>query len=109
MLSEIKHPGKRPTVVVICGSTRFHKRMHEVALGETLEGNIVLVVGSDDKSDDEMGITEEEKEYLEALHRHKIDMADEVLVVCPGGYVGESVRKEISYASECGKRIRFEE
>lgn len=108
-LHSVKHPGSAPTVVVICGSTRFHREMHRVTLWETLQGRIVLVVGTDDKSDDELGITPEQKECLEALHRHKIDMAAEVLIVNPGGYIGESTAKEIDYATSHHKVVRYTE
>ncbi|MBB2924428.1 hypothetical protein [Cellulomonas cellasea] len=37
----------------------------------------------------------------------KIDLADRVLVVNPGGYVGESTSKEIAYARATGKPISF--
>jgi hypothetical protein len=34
-------------------------------------------------------------------------MADEVYVVDPGGYVGESTRGEIAYAEALGKPVRY--
>jgi hypothetical protein len=43
------------------------------------------------------------------LHRHKIDLADRVVVVNPGGYVGESTAAEIAYARAAGKRVDFTE
>ena len=39
----------------------------------------------------------------------KIDLADRVLVVNPGGYVGESTSREIAYARETGKPVSFTE
>lgn len=44
---------------------------------------------------------------LGAVHLQKIRMADEVYVVDPGGYVGESTRREIAYAESLGKPVRF--
>ncbi|MEU3297051.1 hypothetical protein ABZ722_32515 [Streptomyces longwoodensis] len=41
------------------------------------------------------------------LHRRKIEVADEVLIVNPGGYIGDSTRSEITYASSLGKPIRY--
>jgi hypothetical protein len=35
------------------------------------------------------------------------DLADRVLVVNPGGYVGESTSREIAYARAAGKRVSF--
>lgn len=48
-----------------------------------------------------------QKAVLDALHLHKIDLADRVLIVNPGGYVGESTQKEIAYAQATGKPIAF--
>ena len=52
-------------------------------------------------------ITHEQKTALDALHLRKIDLADRVLVVNPGGYVGESTSREIEYAHATGKPISF--
>lgn len=51
----------------------------------------------------------EQKDLLDALHRHKIDLADRVLIVNPGGYVGESTRDEIAYAEAAGKLVSYTE
>jgi len=51
----------------------------------------------------------EQEAMLDALHRHKIDLADRVLVVNPGGYLGESTRSEIDYARASGKPVSFTE
>lgn len=45
------------------------------------------------------------KEMLDDMHFSKIDMADEIFVVNPGGYVGESTAREIGYALSCGKPV----
>ena len=34
-------------------------------------------------------------------------MVDEVYIVDPGGYVGESTRREIAYAESLGKPVRY--
>ncbi|MFJ7325987.1 hypothetical protein ACIQVN_06990 [Streptomyces cyaneofuscatus] len=52
-------------------------------------------------------ITDERKAALDALHLRKIDLADRVLVVIPGGYVGESTSREIAYAHAAGKPVSF--
>nr|WP_203644049.1 hypothetical protein [Streptomyces sp. SID14478] len=68
----------------------------------TLAGVIVLAPGEADES-----ITNEQKTALGALHLRKIDLADRVLVVNPGGYIGESTSREIAYARAAGKPISF--
>jgi hypothetical protein len=45
------------------------------------------------------------KIQLDELHKRKIDLADRVLVLNVGGYIGESTRSEIAYADAHGKPI----
>jgi hypothetical protein len=47
------------------------------------------------------------KGRLGGVHVQKIRMADEVYIVDPGGYVGESTRREIAYAESLGKPVRY--
>ena len=91
----------------MCGSTRFGEAFRRANLAETLAGRIVLSIGCDYKSDDALGLTPDVKERLDELHLWKIDMADEVLVLNVGGYVGESTRREIVYAKRNGKPVRY--
>jgi hypothetical protein len=41
------------------------------------------------------------------VHLHKIRLADEVYVVDPGGYLGDSTRREIAYAKSLGTPVRY--
>jgi len=52
-------------------------------------------------------ISEGTKAALDKLHLRKIELADEVLVLNVGGYIGESTRRELEYARKLGKTIRF--
>jgi len=47
------------------------------------------------------------KAKLDELHKRKIDLADEVLILNVGGYIGESTMSELVYARKLGKAIRF--
>lgn len=96
---------ERPTVVCLCGSTRFRQEMTDTNARLTLSGSIVLAPGVFAHDGDE--ITEDQTRDLDALHLRKIDMADEVLIVDPGGYVGESTKHEIAYARKQGKPLYF--
>lgn len=101
-----------PKIVCLCGSTRFFKEFTEANYKETVAGNIVLSVGfyphsSKEAHGEHLGITEEEKIKLDELHKRKIDLADEVLVLNVGGYVGRSTRSEIEYATRLAKPIRY--
>jgi hypothetical protein len=100
----------RPEIVCICGSTRFANEMSAANRDLTLAGVIVVAPGvllrAEDREADEL-ITSEQKTALDALHLRKIDLADRVLVVNPGGYIGESTSREIAYAHATGKPISF--
>lgn len=104
---------KRPTIVCLCGSTRFYDVFSKLNLEETLAGKIVLSIASDRQTEESifqsMNTSELEltKQKLEKLHFQKIDLADEILVVNVGGYVGESTTREILYARETQKNVRW--
>jgi len=104
-------PKDFPKIVCLCGSTRFSDAFKEANLRETIAGNIVLSIGCDTKSDKDLMIlgelTEEAKEKLDQLHKRKIDLADEILVLNVGGYVGDSTASEIRYAVVNNKEIRY--
>ncbi len=106
----------RPTVVCLCGSTRFWRTFQELGLQETLAGRIVLSIGAARAADDDDrtfgGYTpaaeyDAVKDQLDELHKRKIDLADEILVLDVGGYVGPSTRSEIEYAQAAGKPVRW--
>lgn len=119
----------RPTVVCLCGSTKFFNEYMKANYDETMAGRIVLTVGAfvhlskqRVSVDGCMGmqeavvdvihrtgeqLTSQEKFMLDALHMCKIDMADEILVLNVGGYIGESTAREIAYAHMRGKKIRY--
>lgn len=104
-----------PIIVCLCGSTRFWREFQRASLRETMEGKIVLSIGAASGTDDEHfgNLPQEEydrvKEMLDDLHLHKIDLADEVLVISENGYIGSSTRREIDYALSLNKRIRWME
>lgn len=96
-----------PEIVCLCGSTRFMEAFQAANLRLTLAGKIVLSVGCNTKSDVGLGITPEVKVMLDDLHKRKIDMADSVLVLNVGGYIGDSTRSEVEYAKRNGKRVEY--
>jgi len=104
---------KRPTIVCLCGSTRFSHAFREANLRETLAGRIVLTIGCDMKTDGELFADLDEtaieriKADLDELHKRKIDLADEILVLNVGGYIGDSTRSEVAYALAAGKAVRW--
>ncbi|WP_255951592.1 hypothetical protein [Streptomyces odontomachi] len=108
-LADAKERLNIPTIVCICGSTRFMAEMAEADLRETAVGRIVVKPGCNLKDPHPLWDTEAKadalKEMLDPLHKAKIRMADEVLVV--GDYIGTSTRSEIEYARSLGIPVRF--
>jgi NTP pyrophosphatase (non-canonical NTP hydrolase) len=120
----------RPTVVTLCGSTRFKQAFVDSNFRETMKGRIVLSVVCFEAQ-------ESEKLALDELHKRKIDISHEVLVLdclrwqcdccdkwfdsrnaegwspcCDGfsvqrPYIGDSTRSEIEYAVAHGKKVRY--
>lgn len=105
--------GNQPTIVCLCGSTRFWRLFQQAGLRETMAGRIVLSIGAASGTDDEHfgNLPRDEydrvKEQLDQLHMRKIDLADEVLILNCGDYVGESTARELAYARSLGKRVRW--
>lgn len=103
----------RPTVTVLCGSTRFYDAFQEANYDLTMAGRIVLSVGfyphakAEHGHGEGVGHDSAEKVALDELHKRKIDLADEVYVLNVGGYIGESTRGEIDYAESLGRPIRY--
>lgn len=102
-----------PKIVCLCGSTRFGIEFQRVQLNETLLGNIVLTIGCNMKSDKEIfehysdAELKDMKTRLDELHKRKIDLADEVIILNVGGYIGESTMSEIAYAIANNKKIQY--
>lgn len=89
----------------ICGSMRFEKEMQDIAYYlETQKGYnilqcIYIVEGNKPALED--------LKAIELAHYRKIDISDGIYVLNIGGYIGESVRKEIAYAQQLGKEIIY--
>ena len=98
-------------VITLCGSAKFEAEFAEVNQRLTLEGHVVISLGmfslpalpDDDWTVDSSDV----KGRLGRVHLQKIRMADEVFIVDPGGYVGESTGREIAYAESLGKPVRY--
>lgn len=102
----MRHGRQSPKVVCLCGSTRFGDAYRDAIRAETLEGNIVLSVGLLGHADG-LDMDGPLKRVLDELHKRKIDVADEVLVLNVGGYMGPSTRGEIEYAVSTNTPVRY--
>ena len=110
MRRRIDLPDDFPQVICLCGSTRFADEFTRQNLSLTLRGYIVLSIGAV-VSDASLGIAQDSttKKNLDDLHKRKIDLADKVLVLNVGGYVGSSTKSEIEYARSKDKPVEFTE
>ena len=103
---------EKPKIVCLCGSTRFYNAFQLANYKETMKGNIVLSVGffmhtPQTIHGQELGCTEDQKIMLDELHKRKIDISDEVLILNVGGYIGESTQSELDYAVLNNKHISY--
>ena len=87
-------------IATICCSTRYIEEIIKLYNELTERGYIVLADLTDHDRQEEFN-----KEMIDDMHKAKIDMADEVFVVNPNGYIGESTWSEICYADMIGKNI----
>lgn len=95
-------------VITLCGSTKFKEDFIRQQERLTLMGNVVISVGIFTHAD-EKEISETDKILLDDIHRQKIEMADEILVINKNDYIGESTKQEIKYAITYGKPVKYME
>lgn len=93
-------------VITLCGNHELIDEFFQQQNRLTLEGNIVLsiipFVNLVDKSQ-----LIKNKKMLMAMHKQKIDLADEVLVINKGGHIGPDTKEEIEYAMKQNKPIIY--
>ena len=94
-------------IVTLCGSTRFKDEFIKAQKELSLNGNIVISVGLFGHTGDEEVWLPGVKEMLDDMHLRKIDLADEIFVINVNGYIGESTRREIAYAQNTGKNVKY--
>lgn len=110
----VQFGGRRPLIVALCGSTRFKAEFEQTAAQLTMAGVIVVkpdVFMNDGHAEKAHlpAVKEADKAALDELHKRKIDLADEVIVVSDdSGYFGASTRGEIAYAQGRGKPVRYQ-
>lgn len=106
-------PAFERTIVCLCGSTRFWRAFQAASLRETLAGRIVLSIGAASGTDDEhFGNLAPEayaarKAELDALHLDKIALADAILILNSGQYIGQSTANEWAHAVALGRTVRW--
>jgi len=104
MSEEIEYP-----VVTLCGSVRLGKEIWDtISQDLTLEGHTIFTVnvwGQYDFLHSAEG--KEVKQRLDEIHKKKIKLSDQVMVLHRNLYLGDSTRSEMAYAEKLGKPILF--
>jgi len=99
-------------VITICGSSKFIQIMAVVGwFLESREHAIVMglhllpdwYTDATDHLAEHEGVAHD----MDALHKRKIDISDEIFVVDWDAYIGSSTKSEIEYAKRQNKRIRY--
>ena len=93
-------------VITLCGSSKYKDEFEKVQLDLTLQDNIVLSLPIFSQNDG-LVLSDEQLNMLSEMHKQKIDMADEIFVVNPNGYIGNSTKQEIEYAISTNKPVNY--
>ncbi len=103
-------PFPRPSIVAICGSTRFIAEIAICAWEFEKRGTIALapmLLPSGFAEGSHKAEADGVKDKIDELFLRKIELADSVFVYNKGGYIGDSTRAEIAHAIKCGKSVIF--
>lgn len=104
----------KPKIVVLCGSSKFVDIMAVTAwlierdeLAITMGLHLLPSWYSPSPIPDHLAEHEGYAKEMDELHLRKIDLADEIFVVNWTSYIGESTCKEIAYAEQAQKNVRY--
>jgi hypothetical protein len=95
-------------IVTLCGSTRYYWLFAQFNFLLTCAGFIVLSIGCDTQSDDQLQMMHKlhvEKSELDQLHFEKVQMANYVFILNAEDYIGESTGREIAYSRSLHKQL----
>lgn len=92
--------------VTLCGSTKFKREFEIINKQLSLEGHVVYSVAFFGHADN-IPLTDEQKEKLDAVHKAKIDNSDAIFVIDVDGYIGKSTQSEIDYAMSTKKGVNY--
>lgn len=103
---------KQTKIVCFCGSTRFAayfmiERWKLEKQGIITLGINILPDGYFEGANHHGAEQEGVKDILDELHKRKIDISDEVVILNIDGYIGESTKKELEYALSINKPVTY--
>jgi len=93
--------------ITICGSLKYEKEIQAWHEKLAMSGHTVycMVVLPSQKEGVKDWYNADEKETLDLLHLSKIEESDAIFVVDVDGYIGESTKREIKWATIRGKAV----
>ena len=94
-------------VVTICGSMKFAKEMQRIAGVLAIDKGWCVLQCVYDL--DFANLTSEDLNSLKNEHLKRIELSDAIYVVNINGYVGNSTKFEIKYATKLGKEVIYHE
>lgn len=94
-------------VITVCGSLKFINEMMDITEKMELKGNCMLVPIYNSNKPNKDCFTAKEASLLDMMHKERIKLADAILVVNVGGYIGSSTKNEIEYAKSLDKEIIY--
>lgn len=94
-------------IITVCGSMKFIKEMMNITEKMELQGNCMLVPIYNPLKSSKDNFTKEEALMLDKMHKERIKLADAILVVNVGGYIGSSTKDEIEFAKSLDKEIIY--
>lgn len=100
---------KTPLVVALIGSSLFREVYIEALLKECMKGNIPVGLTPIKSKDfpSSRPISEEESDHIQEWKKQTIIIANEVLVLDVGEYIGEHTKDLIGFATALDKKIRY--
>lgn len=86
--------------ITLCGSARFENEFKKVNRVLTLAGHVVysLAVYPSDMNGNKDWYSPHQKLILDEVHFEKIRNSEGIYIIAPGGYIGESTKREIELA-----------
>ena len=93
--------------VTICGSMKFAKEMQRIAGILAIDKGWCVLQCVYDL--DFANLTSEDLNSLKNEHLKRIELSDAIYVVNIDGYIGNSTKLEIEYATQLGKEVIYHE
>ena len=99
-------------IITLCGSTRFTDQMLIKQWELAKQGHVVMtwcVLPLRYLRDSRTHLAEQEGwgDIMDMVHKKKIDLSDEILVINVDDYIGESTKSEILHAINTGKQVKY--